>query len=279
MIEQLSALAREAGGTGESAVLYARGDVLVVRVGEVVAKAHRAQTTNLPARAAVATARPELLLPPIEVPEPVAGRTVSVWPAGEPVDPADPIGAPWEEAGRLLARLHALPVPAGLPPQGAPLRVREVMTRALPESPASRAILRAYATLPDVLESSGPVHVVHGDFHLGQLVRYRGAWRLIDIDDLGRGDPVWDLARPAALFAAGVLPAEVWSRFLHAYLGAGGVDLGPDPWARLDIPAQALAIQTAARCVSKAVDEGRPLNEYETTLIDACDRISSSRTG
>ncbi|WP_246053141.1 phosphotransferase family protein [Actinocorallia herbida] len=277
MIEQLTALARESGGTGEAAVLYARGDVLVVRVGGVVAKAHRAETTDLPARAAVAAGHPGLLLPPIRVPDPVDGRTVSVWPAGEPVDPADPFGAPWEEAGRLLARLHALPVPAGLPPQGAPLRVREVLTRPLPDSPAARTILRAYATLPDVLEAPGTARLVHGDFHLGQLVRCGGGWRLIDIDDLGHGDPVWDLARPAALFAAGVLPDEVWSRFLHAYLSAGGTDLGPDPWARLDIPAQALAIQTAARCVSKAVDEGRTLNEYETTLIDACDRISSSR--
>ncbi|MDX6739732.1 aminoglycoside phosphotransferase family protein [Actinocorallia sp. A-T 12471] len=278
MIEHLTALAREAGGTGDAAVLYAHDDVLVVRVGDVVAKAHRRETTDLPARAAVATANPALLLPPIGLPEPVEGRAVSVWPAGEPVDPADPIGAPWAEAGRLLAALHALPVPDGLPPQGAPLRVREIMARPLPDLPASRVILRAYATLPESLEEPGRVHVVHGDFHLGQLVLHGGGWRLIDLDDLGRGDPVWDLARPAALFASGVLPGEVWSRFLHGYLGAGGVDLGTDPWTRLDIPAQALAIQTAARCVSKAVDEGRALDEYETTLIDACDRISRSRT-
>ncbi|MCD0451991.1 aminoglycoside phosphotransferase family protein [Actinocorallia sp. API 0066] len=279
MIEELAALAGGSGGAGTAIVLYQRHDVLVVRVGAVVAKAHGVGSTLLAERASFAAAHPELFLAPLGVPRDVSGRTVSLWPAGEPVDPSDPVGAPWEEAGRILAALHALPVPSGLPVQGAPLRVREILSRPLPDTPAARSVLRAYATLPEVLEPAGHRCVVHGDFHLGQLVRHRGRWLLIDVDDLGLGDPVWDLARPAGLFAAGVLPPDVWRRFLSSYLTHGGVDLGADPWTRLDIPAQALAIQTAARCVSKAVDEGRTLNEYETTLIDACDRISSSRTG
>lgn len=49
-----------------------------------------------------------------------------------------------------------------------------------------------------------------------------GAWRLIDVDDLGLGVPAWDLARPAAWYAAGLLAPEDWLCFLDAYRAAGG---------------------------------------------------------
>ncbi|WP_344451522.1 phosphotransferase [Actinocorallia aurantiaca] len=273
MRELLFEVARDAGGVGDPVILYHRTDVLVVRVGEVVVKSHR-PAADLAARLAVASSHPDLLLAPLAGPQEIEGRTVSVWPAGETVDPADPEKAPWEEAARLLADLHARPLPPGLPEQGAPAKVREVLSRPLPEEhPATAPVRRAYASLPPFPEPARPPRLVHGDFHLGQLVRYDGTWRLIDLDDLGRGDPVWDLARPAALFAAGVLQPEAWSRFLGAYREHGGIDLGEDPWEKLDIPARALAIQTAARCVSHAVDENRLLDPYESALIDTCDRI------
>lgn len=131
----------------------------------------------------------------------------------------------------------------------------------------------------------------HGDFHLGQLVRapagepadgagpaHTGPWRLIDIDDAGLGDPAWDLARPAAWFAAGILPPEVWSRFLGAYQEAGGPALGAEPWLRLDVPARALTVQTAALALAKSTAEGRPLDEVEGVMIDTCARIAAQRT-
>ncbi len=274
--ELLTEVARDAGGTGDPAIVYHRREVLVLRVGKIVVKSHHTGSSSLAERLAVAAAHPDLLLAPLSGVRELRGRLVTAWPAGEPVDPGDPEDAPWEEAARLLAALHARPLPDGLPRQGAPARVHEVLSRPLPEDhPATAVVRRPYASLPPVLEEGDGGHLVHGDFHLGQLVRHEGAWRLIDVDDLGRGDPVWDLARPAALFCAGVLPESVWSRFLGAYLEHGGVDLGPDPWRRLDIPARALAIQTAARCVSHAVDGKRPLDPYETALIDTCDRIGS----
>lgn len=275
MREVLTEVARDAGGTGDPVVLYQHRDVTVVRVGEVVAKSHRAAATALGERIAVASAHPDLLLAPLSGVLEIAGRAVTVWPAGEPVDPDDPENAPWEEAARLLAELHARPLPPGLPGHGAPARVREVLARPLPgDHPAAGTVRRAYASLPPLDGSGGRAALVHGDFHLGQLVRHEGAWRLIDLDDLGGGDPVWDLARPAALFAAGILPPEVWTRFLGAYRAHGGA-VGADPWDRLDIPAKALAIQTAFRCVSQAVEEKRPLDPYESALIDTCDRIGS----
>jgi aminoglycoside phosphotransferase (APT) family kinase protein len=122
----------------------------------------------------------------------------------------------------------------------------------------------------------------HGDLHLGQLVRTLaegrdGDWLLIDIDDLGLGEPAWDLARPAAWFACGLLPPDEWARFLTAYQKAGGpaVPADSDPWPALDVPARALTVQTAALAIAKSVAAERPLDEVETSVIDACDRMAT----
>ncbi|MGW2221786.1 phosphotransferase, partial [Nonomuraea sp. NPDC001684] len=114
----------------------------------------------------------------------------------------------------------------------------------------------------------------HGDWHLGQLV-CRDRWLLIDVDDLGVGDPAWDLARPAAWYAAGLLEPAVWERFLGAYLASGGPALGQgdDPWQRLDLPARALTVQLAAVAVLNAEREKRELDEVEHALIESCSRI------
>ncbi len=122
----------------------------------------------------------------------------------------------------------------------------------------------------------------HGDFHLGQLVRHpspAGPWLLIDVDDLGTGAPAWDLARPAAWYACGLLPPGDWDRFLSAYRAADGpaVPAREDPWPSLDVPARALTAQTAARAVTKAVAAGRDLDEVERSLVDACSRMAAVR--
>jgi hypothetical protein len=105
-----------------------------------------------------------------------------------------------------------------------------------------------------------------------------GHWRLIDIEDMGKGDPAWDLARPAALYSAGVLPPDDWERFLGAYTAAGGpaVPAQADPWTTLDIPARSLAIQIAATCVISAGRDDRTLDGPEQAMIDACVRISAA---
>nr|WP_246094785.1 phosphotransferase [Streptomyces roseicoloratus] len=253
--------------------------------------------------------------------EALDGRPLTVWPYGTPVDPDAPDAAPWEEAARLLAALHRTPPPPDLPAMRAPVKAALAvarMRRTAPAHPATATVLRAWSTLPDL---PAPQALCHGDFHLGQLVRLagpgraeptgqsaqvRGAdrsrtgrserpdgtgrpdpagpgsrWRLIDVDDLGVGDPAWDLARPAAWFAAGLLPPGVWSRFLGAYEAAGGpatASPGGDPWARLDLPARALTVQTAALALAKSAAEGRPLDEVEQVMIDTCSRIATLRT-
>ncbi|HEY8482564.1 MAG TPA: phosphotransferase [Spirillospora sp.] len=268
----------------EPEILYRRHGVLVVRVGDVVVKAHRADRADgpsFPSRMKLAASLPDLLVAPFRRLT-VDGRTVTVSAFAEPVDPGGRL--PWEEGARLLSELHTAPVPADAPPWGGPGRVARLVS-SLGHGPAEDEVRRAFATLPSWIreqgrEPSGPgVRLIHGDWHLGQMVHIGdGRWRLIDIDDLGAGDPAWDLARPAALYSAGVLPAEDWSRFLGAYQAAGGpaVPADGDLWSALDVPARTLAIQIAATCVKDARKDDRPLDEAEQAMIDACARISAA---
>lgn len=290
------------GARDEVVVLADRPDGTVVRCGPVVAKAHApdADPAALAARLEVA-AHPRcagtLLAPLAEAGALPDGRRITLWPYGEPVAPDEPAAAPWAEAGTLLARLHTVPptaLPGPLPPMRGPAKAARALDRlraaattapGLPPrlAAAAHAVERAWAGLPGWARSapgegpagSGPGGLCHGDFHLGQLVRLQDRWLLIDVDDLGLGDPGWDLARPAAWYAAGLLAPADWAGFLGAYRAAGGTAAGPDdPWPRLDVPARALTVQTAALALAKAAAAERALDEAEEAMVDACVRVA-----
>ncbi|QXJ26376.1 aminoglycoside phosphotransferase family protein [Actinomadura graeca] len=269
----------------EPETLYDRHGVLVVRVAGVVVKAHqpdREYGAPFLERTRLAAALRHIVVGPLAPPVEVDGRTVTVSPYGDPVDPEEEL--PWEEGARLLAALHAVPVPEDAPRWGRPARVARLVSR-LGSGTAEDVVRRAFATLPawvrgEAGEPPGQGEcLIHGDWHLGQMVRCGdGRWRLIDIEDLGKGVPAWDLARPAALYSAGVLSPDEWARFLAAYRAARGpaVPAEGDPWGALDLPARSLAIQIAATCVLSAGREDRPLDGPEQAMVDACARISTA---
>ena len=233
--------------------MQTRSGAEIVVDGDVVYKLHRPGTDprSLAIRLRIAAESESLLAPLNAVPEPVGTRWRTRWPRVETVVP-QPECIPWAEAGQLLARLHTEPMRRRVPPHGWPQRLRRVV-ETLRRTPDPDTIRRAAARLPDAVWRAGspgrPATLVHGDWHLGQLGRRAAttAWTLIDIDDLGAGDPAWDLARPAGFWAAGLIPDDDWTKFLESYRNADGPALPTgDPWPVLEPFARAAVVQAAA---------------------------------
>jgi aminoglycoside phosphotransferase (APT) family kinase protein len=239
-----------------------RSGAEIVVDGDVVYKLHRPGTDPraLTTRLRIAAESGSLLSPLDVLPERVGVRWRTRWPHVETVVP-QPECTPWAEAGQLLAQLHGEAIRRRVPPHGWPHRLRRML-----RSTNDATVRHAAAELPSEVWRAGsrdrPTTLVHGDWHLGQLGRRDGPWLLIDVDDVGVGDPAWDLARPAGFWAAGLIPDGDWTAFLDAYRDAGGpaVPTG-DPWPVLDPFARAAVVQAAVH---------HPDDEL---LRAACDRM------
>jgi aminoglycoside phosphotransferase (APT) family kinase protein len=249
-------------------------------VGEVVVKTHPAGTDpaalacRLRTAARLGRGGGPLLAPLSPRPLPAPGRRWrSRWPRLEMVGQDWP-DFPWASAGALLAELHRSPVGTDpLPAHRGVERIRVALETLPAHAPA--VIRRAAEELPprcwQASPEGRPVTLVHGDFHLGQLGRNRaGAWRLIDIDDLGVGDPAWDLCRIAGFWAAGLMPHADWHAFISGYRAANGPAVPPtgDPWQVLDPVARAAVVHAAAVGARYAPDES------QAELLAACARVA-----
>ncbi|QOD45183.1 aminoglycoside phosphotransferase family protein [Clavibacter zhangzhiyongii] len=107
-----------------------------------------------------------------------------------------------DAATRILARsasrLHRVPVDARVTAEAVPLGT---WFRALvdPDRPLPRGLARGAAVARELLATPGPVAVLHGDVHHGNVLRFDGEddWRAIDPKGLV-GHPAFDTANVLA---------------------------------------------------------------------------------
>lgn len=183
-----------------------------------------------------------LIYAPFQAP---GNRLATIWPRVTVLATID--RPPWAQIGTLLAKLHRLPINDDPPRLGGHTRLQlaiEFLRKSLPGELGW--LIESGERLAELLAEPTQVTLAHGDFHLGQIghTPLRRSWKLLDVDDFGTGDPAWDLASPAAYRAAELLDDESWDAFLDAYREAGGPAIPEhgDPWAALNLPAQAAVL-------------------------------------
>jgi aminoglycoside phosphotransferase (APT) family kinase protein len=162
------------------------------------------------------------------------GIVAADWVEGEPLDAHPPTPDQLGQVGELLGRLHALPLPAGLPvpdPAAGLLAAAEAVASVRPATGAHAAA--AARSLLVQTETGHRRTVVHGDFSADQVVLGPGgAVVLLDLDRLRIGDPIDDVAGWVAAEITGgrclarARPADVAAAMLAGYQVPASVPTG-----------------------------------------------------
>ena len=209
-----------------------------------------------------------LVYAPLQAP---GDQLATVWPRVTVLATID--RPPWTDAAALLARLHRMPIDGAPPRLGGHSRLSRAIAW-LEQSGHDDLhwLVDLGNDLAEPLAQPTRTTLAHGDFHLGQLghTPLRRSWKLLDIDDLGVGDPAWDLARPAGFWVAGLLDDESWHEFLGAYREDGGTAVPPDgdPWPALDLPTRAALLVAAVQALRSPHG-----GDTAETLLRACRRM------
>ena len=262
-------LAEFTGRSEEPRLLRTRSGGRLYFFDELVVKVHQPGTDATELARRLAYCHGPLLAPLDPLPRLLAAdgpdrpqSLVTRWPVVEVLTPDRT--PPWTESARLLAGVHETAITTPVPGHGWPARLARAVALALPEFvDLGRALLR------QAQGRSEPRRLLHGDWHLGQLGRTEAGWRLLDPEDLGLGDPAWDLARPAGFWAADLLSDADWHEFLDGYRGSGGLAIPAtgDPWPVLDLPARCAVYVAAMHPEAHSQDTAQ-------ALVAACRRMA-----
>lgn len=256
----VAALSSRFGGLGHPVLTETPSGAWIGVDGDVLVKLHHPRTDAGQLARRLSASRKAPFVRPLsgEVLFAPDGRAVTFWPRVTVASP-ETATQPWAEAGALLATLHSVPPPSGLPRHG----WLDRLDRAIGRAPADLAPL-GRALLTEARRREEPAALIHGDWHLGQLGFAGNSWHLLDIDDLGVGDPAWDFARPAGFWAVGLLGDDDW----HAFLAGAGRPPIWDP--AFDLPARCAVFVAAVRAVGHSAAEA-------DALLEGCRRMLESR--
>ncbi len=225
---------------------------------------------------------------------------ISYWPEAERISPDKLTKGLWSQIGSLLAKLHSIPIKDSKLRFRAELfsnfsQVNEKIANCFNQCSVSskhrKHLEKINQAWISILTHKNFHKVVkdirlrpkvwsHGDFHLGQIVfvqeQGKDSVRFIDFDTICHSIPEWDLARPAALFAAGVLPAHLWQSFIESYAGHKFIYNFNEKelWSNLDIPAKVMIVNLATIAVNRARLADENLEDSELQLIETCKAIS-----
>lgn len=215
----LNAMGAEPIRLGENAIFRLPGGVVarVARAGQQEAARREVAVSRwLNASGVSAVAVWGDLAQPVDV----NGRSVTFW---DELPPHVPGSLP--QVAAVLTKLHALPVPAGIPLGAlAPfVRLRERIGQAVTLTEEDRAWLAdRLATLEQewsALSGTMTTSVVHGDAWTGNIAATAdGQVILLDLERCSLGPPEWDLVSTAVKYATfGQVTRAEYQQFCGAY--------------------------------------------------------------